>query len=193
MELLKKEILEQAKLGFAVDIMEICKLYIAPKNSVRSLTPEAETITGFEARFSVNDDLKTTLESVSASVTSVVDSSPLISQIENLVDGTIDTTLKATFSARLTGKKLKVGGNESGIWFVPAAVDGSASTDETGWINVDESFVTKNTARTLEFYLPRSLGTGKKYFIAVRTSLSGSTELKVPVTGLSRIAVEIVE
>ena len=30
MELLKKEILEQAELGFAVDIMEICKLYISP-------------------------------------------------------------------------------------------------------------------------------------------------------------------
>ena len=37
MELLKKEILEQAELGFSVDIMEICKLYIAPIGGVRTL------------------------------------------------------------------------------------------------------------------------------------------------------------
>ena len=193
MELLKKEILEQAKLGFAVDIMEICKLYIAPKSSVQSLTPEAETVTGFEARFSVNDDLKSTLEGITASVISVVDSSPLISQIKNPVDGTFDTNLKATFSAHLTGKKLKIGGEAAGIWFVPVLEDGTASKDNTTWVNVDKSFITKNTASTLEFYLPRTLEIGKKYFIAVQTSLSGSTELKAPVQGISRIAVEIVE
>ncbi|WP_288601622.1 DUF4469 domain-containing protein [uncultured Treponema sp.] len=58
---------------------------------------------------------------------------------------------------------------------------------------MDKSFITKNTASTLEFYLPRTLEIGKKYFIAVQTSLSGSTELKAPVQGISRIAVEIVE
>lgn len=193
MELLKKEILEQAKLGFAVDIMQICKLYVAPISSVQSLTPEAETVTGFEARFSVNEELKKTLQDIKASVTTVVGSTPLISQIENPVDGITDSTLKSTFSARLTGKKLKIGGNERGIWFVPENDDKSANLDETLWIKVDEDFITRNTDRKLEFYLPRSLETGKKYFIAVRTSLSGSTELKVPVTGISRIAVEIVE
>lgn len=76
MELLKKEILEQAELGFAVDIMEICKLYIAPLSSVKSLTPEAESVTGFEARFSVNEGLKEKLKSVTASVTAVTDSPP---------------------------------------------------------------------------------------------------------------------
>ena len=104
MELLKKEILEQAELGFAVDIMDICKLYIAPLGSVQSLTPEAETVTGFEARFAVNEGLKEKLKNVTATVTAVVDSSPQISQIENPVDGSCDGKLKATFSARIKGK-----------------------------------------------------------------------------------------
>lgn len=44
MELLKKEILEQAKLGFAVDIMEICKLYIASVSAVIDSSPQITQI-----------------------------------------------------------------------------------------------------------------------------------------------------
>lgn len=120
MELLKKEILEQAELGFAVDIMEICKLYIAPISSVESLTPESESVTGFEARFAVNENLKEKLKGVTASVTTVVTSDPQISWIENPAPDAQEGILKATFSARISGKKLKVGGTDSGIYFAPA-------------------------------------------------------------------------
>ena len=129
MERLKKEILEQAKLGFAVDIMETCKLYIAPSSFIQSLKPEAEKVTGFEARFTPNDELKETLKgitasaSASASASAIVDSSPQITQIENPVNGATDGKLKATFSARLKGKKLKIGGENSGIYFLPVLDD----------------------------------------------------------------------
>ena len=149
MELLKKEILEQAALGFAVDIMEICKLYVAPISSVRSLTPEAETVTGFEARFSVNETLKETLKGVTAAVTTVVDSTPQISQIENPMRDSSDGTLKATFSARLKGKKLKVGGKGGGIFFIPSYGENRIS-DEERWTKVPDNFITKNTDTTLE-------------------------------------------
>lgn len=193
MELLKKEILEQAELGFAVDIMEICKLYIAPISSVKSLTPEAESVTGFEARFAANDGLKEKLKFVTASVTAVVDSAPQISQIENPVDGSSDGKLRATFGARLRGKKLKVGGESGGIYFIPLEEDGSANQDETSWIKVPDDFVTKNSSTILEFYLPRTIPTGESYFIAVRTSIRGKSELKSPLTGYSKIPVTVEE
>lgn len=190
MELLKKEILEQAALGFAVDVMEICKLYVAPISSVRSLTPEAETVTGFEARFAVNETLKETLRGVTAAVSTVVDSSPQISQIENPMGDSQDGALKATFSARLKGKKLKVGGKNCGIFFIPS--DGEdALSDEERWTKVPESFITRNSDTTLEFHIPRSLETGASYFIAVRTQTRGTTELKTAVTGYSKIAVKL--
>ena len=193
MELLKKEILEQAALGFAVDIMEICKLYISPIGAVQSLTPEAESVTGFRARFSVNGELKEKLKSVTASVTTVVAPEPQISRIENPVDGTTDGSLRLTFGARLRGKKLKVGGTDSGIFFIPALDDGSAAADEGEWVRVPDDFVTRNTPSVLEFYLPRALETGKRYFIAVRTQRSGSNELKASVTGRTKIAVVLEE
>ena len=193
MELLKKEILEQAELGFAVDIMDICKLYIAPLSSVQSLTPEAERVTGFEARFAVNDGLKEKLKSVTATVTAVVDSSPQISQIENPVDNSCDGKLKATFSARIKGKKLKVGGPTNGIFFIPVLEDGTADKNEESWIKVQDEFITKNSATTLEFYLSRDLEIAKQYFIAVRTQVRGAMQLKTAVTGYSKIPVTIEE
>ncbi|MDE5776527.1 MAG: DUF4469 domain-containing protein [Treponemataceae bacterium] len=190
MELLKKEILEQAALGFAVDIIEICKLYIAPISAVRSLNPEAETVTGFEARFSVNETLKETLKGVTAAAITVVDSTPQISQIENPMGDSSDGALKATFSARLKGKKLKVGGKSGGIFFIPSDGENRIS-DEAHWTKVPENFITKNTDTTLEFHIPRTLETEASYFIAVRTQMRGNTELKTAVTGYSKIAVKL--
>lgn len=193
MELLKKEILEQAALGFAVDVMEICKLYIAPSSSVQSLTPEAETVSGFEARFSVNETLKETLKSITASVASVVSPTPQITKIENPAKNAEEGKLKATFSARITGKKLKVAGETKGIYFVPETENGEAESDVSKWSEVPEEFITRNTATTLEFYLPRTLTVGNRYFIAVQTSISGTTALKSAVTGISKISVSVEE
>ncbi len=193
MKLLKKEILEQASLGFAVDIMEICKLYIAPISSVCSLTPEAETVTGFEARFDVNETLKDNLKGMSAAVTTVVNTRPQISQIEDPSQNATDGVLKATFSARLKGKKLQVGGKDSGIFFMPMNEKGNAVSDEEQWTKVPDNFITRNTDRTLEFHIPRTLKTGESYFIAVRTQTRGGTDLKTAVTGYSKIAIKLEE
>ena len=194
MELLKKEILEQAELGFAVDIMEICKLYIAPLKSVKSLTPEAESVTGFEARFSVNDRLKERLKEMSATVTAVTDPAPQISQIENplATDKEEKERLKTTFSAKITGRNLKVGGDDGGIFFVPVIEDLPEENEEE-WIKVPKEFITHNGDRVLEFYLPRILEGGQSYFIAVRTAERNGTKLKHPVTGISKIPVMVEE
>ncbi len=200
MELLKKEILEQAELGFSVDIMEICKLYLAPLHGVRSLTPEAETVTGFEARFAVNERLRKRLGAMTAAVTAVVDPAPQISLIENPVakDNEPKDVLKATFSARITGRKLKVGGEGGGIFFVPAVMSenpGSGeiipSQKEEDWIKVPSDFVTHNADRRLEFHLPRDLETGMPYFIAVRAAERHGVARKNPLTGISRVPVMV--
>lgn len=58
---------------------------LAQLHGVRSLTPEAETVTGFEARFAVNERLRKRLGAMTAAVTAVVDPAPQISLIENPV------------------------------------------------------------------------------------------------------------
>lgn len=193
MELLKKEILEQAALGFAVDMMGVCKLYVAPSSSVTSLTPEAETVTGFEARFAPSSELKAKLKGATASVTNVVDPLPQITRIEDPGTGKADGKLRATFSARLSGRKLELGGENCGVFFVPTDEGGNAQSDEAKWIRVEDGFITTNLYKTLELHLPRTLEVGKQYYIAVRTGVSKGNLLKHTVTGMSKIAVTVVE
>lgn len=193
MELLKKEILEQAAMGFAVDMMGVCKLYVASSSGVTSLTPEAETVTGFEPRFAASDELKAKLRKATASVANVVDSLPQITRIEDPGSGKTDGTLRATFSARLKGKKLKLGEAGCGVYFVPLDESGNARSDEAEWIQVEDRFITTNLSGTLEFHLPRTLETGKKYYIAVRTNLNRGFVQKHLVTGMSKIPVTVVE
>ena len=154
MELVAKEILEQAELGFAVDIMKIGKLYISPCKGVHSLTPESESVTGFETRFSVNDRLRKRLKELTATVTAVTDPSPQISKIENPVaeKESEKEILKATFSTRISGRNLKVAGDNAGVFFIPVLGNGTPESDEQKWVKVPDSFITHNTRCVLEFY-----------------------------------------
>jgi tRNA(fMet)-specific endonuclease VapC len=176
--------------------------YLAPLHGVRSLTPEAETVTGFEARFAVNERLRKRLGAMTAAVTAVVDPAPQISLIENPVakDNEPKDVLKATFSARITGRKLKVGGEKGGIFFVPAIDNPDPdsggkipSGTEADWVRVPDDFITHNADTRLEFHLPRTLEPGRDYFIAVRTEERGGVKLRNPVTGISRIPVTVAE
>ena len=130
---------------------------------------------------------------MSASVTAVSDPAPLISKIENPVNLEAEGKLNLTYSARLRGDKLQVGGEGSGVFFVPCLESGEADSNEEHWVKVQDEHLTHNTKTMLEFYLPRTLDTTKKYFIALRTSIRGKTELKNAVTGISRIPVTIEE
>lgn len=85
-----------------------------------------------------------------------------------------------------------MGGNDSGIFFVPF-FDDDTEADEGEWVKVPDNFVTRNTPAVLEFFLPRTLETGKRYLIAVRTQKSGSNELKSAVIGRTKIAVTVEE
>lgn len=195
MELLKKEILEQAELGFSVDILEICKLYIAPCSSIKSLTPESETVSGFEARFAVNDRLKEKLKGMTATVAAVTAPEPQISQIENPTEKEKNRRdiLKATFSARITGKKLKVEGDDSGIFFIPVRDDDTPSTNKEEWVQVPKEFITHNTNLRLEFLLPRTIQGNSRYFIAVKIGERNGIKLKTPIIGISKISVLVEE
>ena len=177
-ELLKREILNQIKQGKAVNMLDLGTLYIAPTSGVSSLNPSSEDIKNFEARFSSGEELKSVLSTITASVAEIKDSSPVIKTVTNPLDGSTDGNLTATYSVRLSGKKLKVGGTGSGVWFVPVTDDGTADADESKWLGVEEKFITVNQPKTLEFYIPRTVENDTKYKIVIRTALDASGKEK---------------
>ncbi len=92
-----------------------------------------------------------------------------------------DGTLAATFSARLTGRKLKLGGETYGLWFAKVTTDADGNetlTDESEWIQVPGDYITRNMPSEISFDLPRTLEEGATYKIILRTSISGGNVLK---------------
>ncbi|MCH5289982.1 MAG: hypothetical protein J1E32_08730, partial [Treponema sp.] len=64
--------------------------------------------------------------------------------------------------------------------------------DRRGTLDEDSRlFRDADEATTLEFHLPQILETGSRYIIAIHTKMSGTYELKIAVTGYSKIIVMI--
>lgn len=204
-ELLKKEILLQIKSGKSVNVLDLGTLYLASRKGIKTLNPDKTDINGFEARFSVAKEINAALAKITASVTQIIVANPVIKEIQNplqtdeesnphMQNSSDRVSLKATFSARIKGRNLKLGGEESGIWFVPLTDEGVAEADESQWIKVDDEFILKNGKTVLEFHLPRELTVGTQYLILIRTRLGGSSVLKKDLLeGESPMAVVIVE
>ena len=182
---MQEEILELLGLGYSVNILELGTLYLAPTGSIAGdSTSDIPTI---EARFTPSDTVKSTAASVSVETVVVTTSEPEIKEIIDTANLDGDgASLTKNRLCRLTGTKLKLGGESYGIFFVPVQDDGNLSAAESEWISVDESSVVTNQPKKLEFYVPDSLSTEASYSIAVRTMLSSSsTTRKSAVTGYS--------
>ena len=190
-ELLRDKIEKLLSMGYAVSVLDLGTMYLAAKESVRNYNPDTTDIAGFEVRFSVSQKLKAAAAKIVANVAAVSDNSPAIKSVENPIDGNTEGTLKATFSARLSGRNLKVGGEGSGVWFVPLNAGGVAESDESKWIQVDNNFITVNKAKELTFFLPRTLEEGVRYLIIVRTAVCGSMMRSAFTEGASPIAVTV--
>jgi hypothetical protein len=135
-----------------------------------------------------------TLSSVAADGIMYADEAPVINTVQDFLRLTEDGILHTGTTVRLTGRKLKVGGTGSGIFFVPESSDGTPVTDETKWIAVDISVIPQNLPKSLIFALPSALEKDTPYFIAVRTSYtSGSKMRKENTTGFSQKSIKIEE
>lgn len=191
-ELLKREILRQVQKGYAVNVLGLGTLYLAPGGAVKGGdNPSVTDIPGFTARFTPSAEAKEAASSVQAELVVKNDTTPLVSSIMNLSTGKDDGVLTAGKSVRLTGSRLKTGGTGSGIFFVPCDAAGNAETDESKWTAVNADFFPRNTNKTLEFECPAAAA-ATKFLIAVRTAVTGSGEArKEPVTGMSSMTVTV--
>ena len=191
-ELLKEQILKFLKEGKAVNVLELGTIYLSAKGTIGKANPQVGDLPSLTLKFLPSKSVVASLECLSAESFMISDPAPQITRIVSLKDGSEEGVLHTGYPARLTGNKLKVAGTGSGIFLVPPGSDGSPDTDEDSWIAVDTSYLPRNTAKTLEFYLPQSATSGSSYFIAVRTAyISSAEQRKEAVTGFSADAVVV--
>ena len=194
-ELLKSQILKYLQQGKAVDVLELGTMYLAAKGTVGKDNPQVSDLPGISLKFTPSSAAKEAVSALSANSFMVSDPAPQISAVTSLYDGNTDGTLYQSYPVRLTGGKLKVDvdNEDSGIFFVPVTSAGTPSTEENTWIEVDTDYLPRNTASTLEFYIPSSVSVDTEYFIAVRTSyISASQTRSAPVTGYTANTVTVV-
>jgi len=106
---------------------------------------------------------------------------PLITSLKNLYTQQEGNTLSANYSARISGSRLRVAGDEAvaGIFFAPCDDKGAYDTTGAGWLQVKENAIETNKPTALSFYLPKEVTAGK-YRLLVRTAANanGSGTLK---------------
>ncbi len=96
------------------------------------------------------------------------------------------------FGLKITGAKLKLAGEDSGIFFIPVDEKGKAANNESLWISVDASYLPQNKQKEVQFNLPESLQSDIPYYIGIRTAyLNANTNRKNSVWGISPITVTL--
>ena len=175
--LFKAEILEALSRGEAVNVLDLGTLYIKTNGTIKGDTPETASIPGFQVKFTCS---KVTNNAVSAlGIKKIVMSAttPVIGTMTDLFTDEETSEFTAGKAVRIEGDRLKVMGDEGGVFFAPATDKGIPVADEGQWIKVDK--LIHNRSKVLEFFLPASLVSDTPYCIVIKTnSTKGNTTRK---------------
>ena len=155
--------------GNAVKFGELGIFYIAGKGTVDTETGKP----ALTVKFTATKTLKDAVQNVEIASSEYIAPSGVITSVIDVTSGKTDGTLMANGSVLLEGSSLKIGGDDSGIWFVSVDENGNVASDETSWIKVESALV-YNLPSKLLFALPQSLTSGK-YKIVVRTRYAGKS------------------
>lgn len=184
--LLGDEMLSACQNAKAVDVLGLGTLYISVAGSVSGKNPGESSISGFNLNFTPSSRAQETVDSLKVDKVIIADSSPVIDRIINTFNQNEERNLLKGKGVKITGTKLKIPGDDAGIWFAPLDTEGNVNKDETTWVQVSRETVRSNKQMKIEFYVPDSLSEGN-YKIVIRTRYSfGDKELKSPVTTVSK-------
>ncbi len=170
--LMQKKILKLLEQGKAVNILDLGVMYIAAKCNVQTKT-EAAATAEFCIRFSPTALAETAIENISLDKIVFSDNSPEITGIETLSEAEDKAKLITGQPAKISGSRLKIGGEESGVFFAPCDETGDAAADESLWKQVPEGQIFRNKPTELNFFVP-SLEEGE-FRIVLRTRYLSST------------------
>ena len=180
---LKKEALNAIKRGQAVNVLGLGTLYMVPDGTVSLYSPDDALSKKISLRFTPSSDATDAVSDLKINLVTVSDPAPQINSIMSLpsVDG--ENVFKAGKAISISGDKLKIGGEDSGIFLCKADDEGNVSS--AAQVQVGERLIVRNKMRELEFFIPSDLAPGSYRIKLVTRSSGGSTMRKTALTALS--------
>lgn len=167
--------------------MDLGTFYIAASGTSGN-TAETAEIKKLLVKFTSSKETNEAVSKLGINRIVIADSSTSIDSVTDLFTGLNDGTLTSGKAARIDGGRLKISGSDGGIFFAECDTDGIFSEDESAWHKVNPESIMRNLSRTLEFFLPESLESGKSYRIILRTnSRKGNEDKKTFVSAVSDI------
>lgn len=184
--LIQKKILKMLEQGKAVNVLDLGTMYIAMKCNAKGKSDVSES-GNFYIKFTPTPLANEAITSLSVDKIVYADGSPEITRIEDLSDTESEGKLTKGKPCRITGSRLKLGGENWGIYFAPVDSEGNLNSDESQWIKTDESSLFRNKPSELNFFVPDSLSEGS-WKIVLRTSYLGKgTSRKTMLETISEI------
>ena len=175
--LFKAETLEALSRGEAVNLFDLGTLYITPSGTVKGDTPETASIPGFQVKFTPSKVTNKAVASLGIKKIVISDTNPIIDTMTDLYTGENTSEFTAGKSIRIEGTRLKIAGDDGGVFFAPVTEKEEPVSDEGEWIKVPK--LIRNVSKTLEFFLPAALNAGTSYCIVLKTnSTKGNTTKK---------------
>ena len=185
--LLKKECLGAIRRGQAVNLLGLCTMFIAPEGTVDGTNPSAALSQKLALHFSPTAEARDAVSGLKITKVIVNDGQPQIDGMLRLPGEEISDTFTAGKAIRLTGTRLKVAGEGSGLYLCPADENGTISEDKADWIQIPESLFACNKSRQLEFFIPDDIAEGS-YRIRLKTFFSKSGQnLKTAISTVSDV------
>lgn len=166
--LIQKKILKMLEQGKAVNVLDLGTMYIAMKCNAKGKSDVSES-GNFYIKFTPTSLANEAISSLSVDKVVYADRSPEITEITDLSDVESKNTLTKGKPCRITGSRLKLGGENWGIYFAPVDSEGKMNSDESSWAKVDESNLFRNKPTELNFFLMDSLSEGS-WQIVLRTA-----------------------
>ena len=163
---LKTEVQASIASGKSVNLLDLGTLYIALSSGMKVAPKTASEVSSLTVKFSPSKTLTKSVNKIEIDKIVYVNSSPLISNLECLWEGLPENTVKLNKIVRITGSKLKVEGENGGVFFCEVDSSGNTEPDESKWV---KAIITRNLPKTLELYVPANLETDKEYAIGIKT------------------------
>lgn len=186
--LIQKKILKLLEQGKAVNVLDLGTMYIAIKCNAKGKSDVQEN-GNFYIKFTPSSIANNAISSLSVDKIVYADGSPEITEITDLSSNENSSVSKGK-PCRISGNRLKLGGENSGIYFALLDSDGKTYSEESSWIKVPSENVFRNKPTELNFFVPDTLEQ-QDYRIILRTAYLGKDKNRKTIVEATSNAISV--